>query len=59
MERKRLGIDKVALTTYYAVLKTDKVEQENEYIRKLVLVNDSLYQWVVKYYYLTLYIIIN
>jgi predicted TIM-barrel fold metal-dependent hydrolase len=46
-ERKRLGIDKMALTTYYAVLKTDRVEQENEYMRNLVVENDSLYQWVV------------
>ena len=44
---KAAGIEQMFCSTYSSVLSTEEIEQENEYLHRLVQKVDGLYQWVV------------
>ena len=43
----RANIEKAVFSTFAAVLHTEPIIEENEYLHKLVLQNERAYQWVV------------
>ena len=46
-ENKRFSIGEVGYSTYAAVLSSDNIEKENDYLEELSDSTDEVYQWVV------------
>lgn len=46
-EHQQIGVNKIAMSTFFSLYYPDKIESENEYLKKIRGENEGVLQWVV------------